>query len=155
MKWYYVLDQLRENPAGSRGAGSGWKEDWPQDGQCWGQAWNFCICLNFCICFKKEIVTLKKKNNLRQNKTNPKPLKCELHLNSSSDSAWRQTKQNSVARMIITLFADFPNTWNINTTVPKLIQEMLPQTLHLNKIKPKNLRTNRKCFRKETMAPFK
>ena len=73
-------------------------------------------------------------------------LKCETHLESYSDVAWQQTKQNAVARIIITLSTDFPNMWNINMTVLKLIQEVLRQNCHLNKIKLKNLRTNRKRF---------
>ena len=65
-------------------------------------------------------------------------LKCETHLESFSGVAWKQTKQNAVARIIITLFTDFPHMWNINMTVLKLIQEVLRQNCHLNKIKLKN-----------------
>lgn len=36
-------------------------------------------------------------------------LKCEVCLESFSDVAWQQTKQNAVARIIVTLFTDFPN----------------------------------------------
>lgn len=78
-------------------------------------------------------------HDIKKTKTkNQKPLQCELRLESSSDTAGQQTKQNSVARIILMLFADFPNTWNSNTTLPKLIQEMLHQTLNLNEIKPEN-----------------
>lgn len=92
-------------------------------------------------------------HDVKKTKTqNPKPLQCELRLESSSDTAGRQTKQNPVARIILTLLADFPNMWSINTTLPKLIQEMLRQTLHLNEIKPENWRTNRKCFGNESSS---